>query len=236
MPLIGLASQYRWNASKRMPARFWGVLDTYLRAIAASGGVPVVLPPQDPDRLERALKRLDAVVLTGGGDLDPALFGEEPVPELGEVSPERDQSELFLARHAAATGLPLLGVCRGMQVAAVALGGRLHQDLARAGYREIEHYQDSGPPALAHSVRLTGNGLLKELFGERFRVNSYHHQAVRDPGPLAPLAEAPDGVLEAAHLPDHPFYLTVQWHPEMLPEHWGLFAALVEAASRRSRA
>jgi len=237
VPLIGLAAQYRWNASKRMPARFWGVLDPYLRAIQASGGVPVVLPPQDPERLEAALKRLDGVVLTGGGDPDPALYGEEPVPELGEVSPERDQSELFLARYAAQHGLPLLGVCRGMQVAAVALGGRLYQDLGRAGFREVEHYQDAGPPALSHSVRLLKNGLLTRLFGERFRVNSYHHQAVRNPPPgLEPLAEAPDGVLEAAQLTDHPFFLLVQWHPELIPEHWGLFAALVEAASRRSPA
>lgn len=214
-----------------MPARLWGVMETYLRAIVAAGGVPVVLPPQDPERLEKALSRLDAVVLTGGGDLDPALFGEEPVPELGEVSPERDQSELFLARYAAEQGIPLLGVCRGMQVAAVALGGTLHQDLARAGFNQIEHYQDSGPPALAHSVRLTKNGLLAEIFGERFRVNSYHHQAVRDlPPALSLLAEAPDGVTEAAALLEHPFYLLVQWHPELLPEHWGLFSALVEAA------
>ena len=231
MPLIGLSAQYRNNVSRRMPARHWGVLEPYLRAIRASGGVPVILPPMEEDRLERALARLDGVVLTGGGDPDPALYGEEPVPELGEVCVERDREELFIARWAAENGLPLLGVCRGMQVAAVALGGALHQDLARAGFRDIEHYQDSGPPALAHSVSLRENGILRTLFGERFRVNSYHHQAVKAlPGDLALLAEAPDGVPEAAALREHPFYLLVQWHPELLPDHWGLFAALVDSA------
>jgi len=230
MPLIGVSAQYRWNDSKRMPARQWGVLEPYLKAIHAAGGTPVILPPMEEDRLEIALKKLDGVVLTGGGDPDPALFGEEPVPELGEVCVERDRQELFIARWAAERGLPLLGVCRGLQIAAVALGGTLHQDLARAGYREIDHYQDSAPPALAHSVVLKKNGLLKKLFGERFRVNSYHHQAVKTlPEALELLAEAPDGIPEAAQLKGHPFYLLVQWHPELLPDHWGLFAGLVEA-------
>ena len=228
MPLIGLSAQYRQNDSKRMPARHWGVLEPYLKAIRSVGGTPVILPPMEEDRLELALKKLDGVVLTGGGDPDPALYGEEPVPELGEVCVERDRQELFIARWAAEHGLPLLGVCRGMQIAAVALGGSLHQDLARAGYRDIEHYQDSGPPALAHSVHLRKNGLLKKLFGERFRVNSYHHQAVKTlPNALTLLAEAPDGIPEAAELEGHPFYFLVQWHPELLPDHWALFAELV---------
>ncbi len=228
MRLVGLTAQYRWNDSRRMPARHWGVLEPYLKAVRAVGGVPVILPPMEEDRLEAALRRLDGVILTGGGDPDPALYNEEPVPELGEVSVERDRQEVFIARWAAEHDLPLLGVCRGMQVAAVALGGSLYQDLGRAGFRDIEHYQDSAPPALAHSVRLLKNGLLAELFGKRFRVNSYHHQAVRAlPEGLEPLAEAPDGVLEAAHLVGHPFYLLVQWHPELLPDHWGLFEELV---------
>ena len=231
MRLIGLSAQYRSNASRRMPARHWGVLEPYLKAIRAVGGVPVILPPMEEDRLEAALARLDGVVLTGGGDPDPALYGEEPIPELGEVCVERDRQEVFIARWAAEKGLPLLGICRGMQVAAVALGGSLHQDLARSGFRQVEHYQDSGPPALSHSVRLLKNGVLSELFGERFRVNSYHHQAVKAlPTGLEPLAEAPDGVLEAAELSDHPFYLLVQWHPELLPDHWGLFGRLVGAS------
>ncbi len=228
MRLVGLTAQYRWNDSRRMPARHWGVLEPYLKAVRAVGGVPVILPPMEEDRLEAALRRLDGVILTGGGDPDPALYGEEPIPELGEVSVERDRQEVFIARWAAEHGLPLLGVCRGMQVAAVALGGSLYQDLGRAGFRDIEHDQDSGPPALAHSVRLLKYGVLAGLFGERFRVNSYHHQAVKAlPEGLEVLAEAPDGVIEAARLVGHPFYLLVQWHPELLPDHWGLFERLV---------
>ena len=228
--LVGLSAQYRYNQSTRMPMRIWGAMESYIRALREVGASPVVIPPMPPDQLEAALSRLDAVVLTGGSDLDPRHFGEEPVPELGEVCVQRDEQELFISRYAAEKGLPLLGVCRGMQVAAVALGGSIHQDLERAGFKEIQHYQNSAAPALAHHVRALKKGVLTELFGERFRVNSYHHQAVRDLGPLRPLAEAPDGVLEAAHLPGHPFYLLVQWHPELLPQHRGLFARLIEAA------
>jgi len=214
-----------------MPARIWGVLEPYLEAVKAAGAVPVVLPPMDEPKLEAVLSRLDAVILTGGSDIDPAYFGEEPVPELGEVVPPRDAQEVFIARWAAEHGLPLLGICRGAQVAAVALGGTLYQDLARAGFRDLQHRQDSPPPALAHSVRAMRAGVLTALFGDRFRVNSYHHQAIKAlPEGFVALAEAPDGVLEAAQLGDHPFYLLIQWHPELLPEHWGLFAALVEAA------
>ncbi|WP_457637465.1 gamma-glutamyl-gamma-aminobutyrate hydrolase family protein [Oceanithermus sp.] len=229
MPLIGITSQTastgRINVNK-----VWGVREPYRAALESHGATVVVLPPQSPERMAEVLARLDGLVLPGGADLDPAYYGEQPHPRLGEVDPLRDEQELFAARWAAENGLPTLGVCRGAQVGAVAVGGSLYQDLEAAGFTTISHEQTSKAPALWHHVSALEGRWLKPLFGERFRSNSYHHQAIRDPGPLRVLARADDGVIEAAYLPGHPFYLMIQWHPELLPSHWSLFGLLVEAA------
>ncbi|WP_234508161.1 MULTISPECIES: gamma-glutamyl-gamma-aminobutyrate hydrolase family protein [Thermus] len=207
MRLIGVASQFRM-AEGYMPYRFWGLLEPYL---------------------ERILPHLDSLLLPGGGDLDPTHYGEGPHPKLGEVSPERDAHELFLARYAAEKGLPALGICRGIQVMNVALGGTLYQDLEAQGFTEVEHRQKSPPPALAHSVRQVADGPLSHLFPEEFPVNSYHHQGLKTLGEgLKPLAVAPDGLAEAVVLEGHPLFLGVQWHPELLREHWAVFGLFRE--------
>lgn len=159
--------------------------------------------------------------------MDPARYGEEPHPRLGEVSPERDGHELFLARYAAERGLPTLGVCRGIQVMNVALGGTLYQDLEAQGLNRVQHFQKIPPPAVAHTVRQVGPSPLNALFPETFRVNSYHHQGIKALGQgLRPVAVAPDGLVEAVVLEGHPLFLGVQWHPELLPSHRGLFRLL----------
>lgn len=214
--------------------RIWGLLEPYIRALESQGASIVILPPQAGDRLPALVQQLDGVLLPGGVDVDPAHFGEEPLPELGEVSPERDALELLVARYTAQRGIPTLGVCRGVQVMNVALGGSLYQDLPAQGFRAIQHYQKAEPPVLAHSLEQTGPSPLNRLFGSRFRVNSYHHQALKDLAPgLRAVASAPDGIVEAVVLEGHPFYLGVQWHPELLPEQWGIFGALVAAAAKQ---
>lgn len=208
------------------------MLEPYIRALESQGASIVILPPQASDRLPTLLHKLDGVLLPGGVDVDPAHFGEEPIPEMGEVSLERDALELFVARYTAQHGIPTLGVCRGVQVMNVALGGSLYQDLPAQGFRTVQHYQKAEPPVLGHSVEQIGQSPLNKLFEPRFRVNSYHHQALKDLAPgLCPVATAPDGIVEAVVLEGHPFYLGVQWHPELLPEQWGIFRALVEAAA-----
>ncbi|GAB5602223.1 hypothetical protein FJNA_07480 [Thermus sp. FJN-A] len=227
MRLIGVATQYRQNQGL-MPGRFWGLLAFYLEALASQGLAHVLLPPQDPEALERILPHLDGLLLPGGGDVDPALYGEDPHPRLGEVSPERDAHELFLARYAAEKGLPTLGICRGIQVMNVALGGTLYQDLEAQGFTQVAHGQKTPPPHLAHGVRLLGDSPLSRLFPQEvLPVNSYHHQGLKVLGRgLKPLAVAPDGLVEAVALEGHPLFLGVQWHPELLPEHWPLFGLL----------
>ncbi len=232
MPLVGITSQTAETGRINID-KVWGVREPYRAALESYGAGVVVLPPQPGPLMERVLSRVDALILPGGSDIDPRHFGEEPHPALGSVDPARDAAELFAARWAANKGLPTLGVCRGAQVGAVALGGSLYQDLQSAGFRQIAHEQTSKAPALWHSVHLRDSRWLEPLFGDGFRVNSYHHQAIREPGPFKVLAEAGDGVIEAAYLPQHPFYLLIQWHPELVPEHWGIFGLLVEAAKGR---
>jgi putative glutamine amidotransferase len=226
MRLIGVAAQHRMTEGL-MAKRFWGLLEFYLEALASQGLAYVLLPPQDPEALERILPHLDGLLLPGGGDVDPDRYGEEPHPRLGEVSPERDEHEIYLVRYAAAKGLPTLGVCRGIQVMNVALGGTLYQDLEAQGFKEVQHHQKSPPPALAHGVKLLGESPLSHLFPPSFRVNSYHHQGIKDLGRgLKPIALAPDGLVEAVALDGHPLFLGVQWHPELIKDHWPLFGLL----------
>ncbi|HEU4741649.1 MAG TPA: gamma-glutamyl-gamma-aminobutyrate hydrolase family protein [Meiothermus sp.] len=227
--LIGVSAQYR-TTGELIRTKIWGLLEPYVKALEAQGASVLVIPPQSEDRLPAILKKLDGLLLPGGVDVDPAHFGEEPIPENGEVSPKRDGLELYLARYAAQNGIPTLGICRGIQVMNVALGGSLYQDLPAQGFKAVQHYQKSESGVLAHSVEQVGESPLARLFEPRFRVNSYHHQALKDLAPgLQSVAVAPDGVVEAVVLAGHPFFLGVQWHPELLPQQWDIFRALVEA-------
>jgi putative glutamine amidotransferase len=228
--LIGVTPQYR-STGELMRTQIWGLLEPYINALENQGASTVVLPPQPDERLLDILHKLDGLVLPGGADIDPEHFGEEPLPGMGEISLERDQVELFAASYAAKQGLPTLGICRGVQVMNVALGGSLYQDLPSQGFNTVQHSQKSGPPVLAHSVQQVAESPLYTIFKERFRVNSYHHQSIKDIAPgLKAIAVAPDGVIEALHLESHPFYLGVQWHPELLEDQWGVFGLLVKAA------
>jgi len=200
---------------------------TYAQAIAAAGGVPVVLPPVDADAIAHLLEHLDGVCLSGGPDLDPVAYGAHTRhPELGPTAPALDDYELALARAADVCGLPVLGVCRGAQALNVARGGTLHQHVA--GHRQSE-------PATTptHAVALAPSSRLAQIAGAtELVVNSFHHQAVDAPGAgLRVVGRASDGGVEAIEDPARPFVIGVQWHAETLPAHAPLFAALVAAAA-----
>jgi putative glutamine amidotransferase len=200
---------------------------TYAQAIAAAGGVPVVLPPVDADAIAHLLEHLDGVCLSGGPDLDPVAYGAHTRhPELGPTAPALDDYELALARAADVCGLPVLGVCRGAQALNVARGGTLHQHVA--GHRQSE-------PATTptHAVALAPSSRLAQIAGAtELVVNSFHHQAVDAPGAgLRVVGRASDGGVEAIEDTARPFVIGVQWHAETLPAHAPLFAALVAAAA-----
>jgi putative glutamine amidotransferase len=202
----------------------------------------VLITPDDPDT--DVLDNLDGIVLTGGSDVDPALYGE-PAHQATSVKPERDRAELMLLRAALATDLPVLGVCRGMQLMVVAAGGRLHQHLPDL----LGHYnhrpsaesppapnQGTGPTLGEHQVTLAPGSLAHRILGPALTVNSFHHQGVADPGRLAPTGWCPDDeLIEVVEDQAREFTLGVQWHPEDTAD-FRLFAALVEAArAYRSR-
>lgn len=244
-PLIGIPTQ-TLHSIDGIPAALpesWVMNQRYSRAVAAAGGLPVMIPLLDEEDILRAIyDRLDGLLLPGGVDLDPATYGEAPLPTCGRLDPDRDRVELSLARWSREDGKPLFGLCRGLQIVNVALGGTLYQDIAAQRSDAIKH--DFFPTAgysrdhLAHPVTVTAGTRLDAFVGSApLRVNSMHHQAVKALAPeLVSTAVAPDGLVEAVESPDSHFLLGVQWHPEALSDRdhrmHRLLAGFVEAAAR----
>lgn len=189
-----------------------------ITSILMAGGIPVILPSSaDNAEIEQILSRIDGLYMTGGEDIVPAYYGEEPHPMLGTVSPSRDQFEIAIARKALDIGKPVLGVCRGCQLLNVAAGGTLYQDIhSQLDEQLLQHAQKSPKGHGSHHVNVAKDSLLYRLTGEgKLLVNSRHHQAVRQIAPAFRVsALANDGIIEAIESREHPFALGVQWHPE----------------------
>jgi putative glutamine amidotransferase len=212
--------------------------EEYLQGVMAYGGAPLILPLY-PDRtkLEAVLARLDGLIFSGGPDVNPRLFGEEPLPGLGTVDDARDRWELTAIKVALRMDLPLLGICRGIQVLNVAMGGSLYQDVSTDPGTEIQHSQTEARDQATHKVTVTsGSRLAKVLGADDVEVNSFHHQVVKTLAPgLKAVAWAPDQLIEGVEADDDSrFVLGVQWHPEHLVGRSEparrLFAALIDAA------
>ena len=220
--------------------RRYAMASTYIEGVEAAGGIPVVLPPQR-DTAESLLDRIDGLLFSGGGDIDPARYGDDTRhPDTYGIDELRDSFELELFRAALARDMPIFCICRGIQVANVALGGTLIQDVSDEIGTAIEHSQHKAgfkPADKGHTVDVVPGTLLHEIFGEsEVGTNSFHHQAIRTPGTgLRVAATAPDGVIEAVDRPGSSFFIGVQWHPEMMfrdhPEHLKLFQALAQASA-----
>jgi putative glutamine amidotransferase len=210
----------------------------YLRAIEQAGAVPVVVPPLVGPGLDALLDRVDGVCLSGGPDIHPGAYDANPDAELGPTWCELDRFELALARAADARDLPILAICRGLQVLNVARGGTLHQHLPSLGGDVLPHRQTTPAEEPSHEVCVTPGSRLAGIAGAPcFAVNSFHHQAVDRLGRgLIVSARAADGTVEGVEARDREFTLGVQWHAESLTgedRHAGLFAALVETAAGR---
>ena len=239
-PLIGITTSLTVDKS---PERAY-VNIAYIRAVQDAGGIPVLLPPHLTAEARSTLwERLNGLVLTGGGDIEPSRFEQPRHPKTDEVAPARDELELGLTRRALDEDVPLFAICRGIQVLNVALGGTLIQDLPSERPSAIAHSQREPRHEATHAVKVMGEGtrLGRVLGSLEVQVNSMHHQAIDRLGfGLREVAWAPDGVIEGVEMPgDDHFVLGVQWHPEELVGHdqaaRNLFTALVEAARQPRR-
>jgi putative glutamine amidotransferase len=220
-PTIGIiCSRYTPSAS----SIFAGVGEQYIRAIEAAGGIPLLIHlTRDAAVLDAHYRSCDALLFAGGGDVDPKHFGAEPHPQLGKVEELRDEDELSLARRAARDGLPVLGICRGIQLLNVALGGTLYQDIPAELPGALDHYASRNGPDrahMAHTIGLESDSWLATQLGiTELPANTFHHQALRDLAPsLRATGRAPDGIIEAVEGVGEHFVVGVQCHPEELWE------------------
>lgn len=233
-PLIGVLPLVdEWKDS------YW-MLPGYMKAIEEAGGIPLMLPlTSDSSILEQVVMTLDGLLFTGGHDVNPELYGQEVSPACGTIIVERDEMEKRLFQLAHVIDLPMLGICRGIQLFNVLLGGTLYQDLPSEKPSELTHAQKPPYHLPTHEVKLERRSSLYRLLGkEKLQVNSYHHQAICN---LAPgcqvMARASDGIVEAIEHPSYRYLLAVQWHPEYSYKQdeasRKLFSSFVQAASAR---
>jgi putative glutamine amidotransferase len=246
-PLIGVTtSEMRPAAAAKPleeadPARVEMALGmVYMRAVELAGGLPVVLPPLSPPCVGPLVEQLAGVCLSGGPDLAPAGYGASPSPNLGPTEPRLDAFETSVVNHADRLGVPVLGICRGLQALNVARGGTLYQHLPDVTDGSIAHRQIEPGHRSTHHVRLASGARVARVLGAtELDVNSFHHQGIETLGAgLTAVGWAPDGVVEAIEENGERLVLGVQWHAEGLvdrPEHLALFEALVAAAAATSR-
>ncbi|MEN3003891.1 gamma-glutamyl-gamma-aminobutyrate hydrolase family protein [Dehalobacterium formicoaceticum] len=215
------------------------VRNFYIKAIEAVGGAALMIPPTARQSIrEKYLKCIDGLILSGGVDVNPLLFGEEPILGMGEITPERDAFELSWSREFFFSGKPILAVCRGCQVLNLSLGGTIFQDIKSQLVPALKHDQEAPRECLTHSVNLVpGTRLSQIMSGDHIQVNSFHHQAVKTPAPgLQVSAVAADQVVEGIEGEEHSFALGVQWHPECLWRQdigsYRLFQAFIQSCRR----
>jgi len=231
-PLIGIGSDVQSSPGKRDRAF---VFTTYVDSLRRAGAIPVLIPPQ-PENAREIVDQLDGVLLAGGDDCDPAIYGEERHPTVEPMDPRRQSNDLSLAKMARERGIPTLGICLGLQMMNVAAGGSLVQDIDSHMETDIQHVSEP-ENRVRHDIVVEKGTKLASILGSReLNVNSSHHQAINKvPDDLKITAHAPDGIVEGLEDPRHPFYVGVQWHPEDMKGEdsaSSLFGAFVEAARK----
>lgn len=233
IPLIGVTSYRGLNKSGNPQ---FSVGQSYTSSLVRSGACPVIIPLELTEAmLDSLLARLDGILFTGGGDVHPSCYGSTEHPLVADVDPDRDRVEVHLMRRVLEAHLPFLGICRGLQLINIALGGTIYEDILDQRPASLQHSNPDRPrDYLAHPIQIEQDSQLLLILGsDRLEVNSFHHQGIRDLAPtLIPTAHAPDGIIEAFEIPGYGFGLGVQWHPECLQEHipmQALFAAFTQA-------
>jgi putative glutamine amidotransferase len=239
-PLIGLTT---FRHQSNLGLSQLSITEAYVKALIGVGAAPVLIPLGLPDEIIQTISsRLDGILFTGGGDVHPENYRGQGHPLLDEVDTDRDRIEIELIHRARSVNLPFMGICRGLQVMNVAFGGTLYEDILdqRAASQRHQFWPEKQRNYLAHTVAIEPQSRLAAILGENHpQVNSFHHQGIRTLAPnLQATAYAPDGIIEAIELPDHPFALAVQWHPEWLVPNdaamMRLFRDFVKAAQLTS--
>ena len=240
-PIIGISGSH--NAQEHQLF----IRENYMESVLRAGGLPVLLPHFSDEETARAmLSSLDGLLLAGGGDVRPSLYSEETLPACGEPDDQRDTFELLMIREALGMGMPIFGVCRGIQVLAVAMGGTLYQDIeSQLGIEKQRHSQEPPYGEPVHTVRFVPDGLFARITGaQEMRTNSMHHQSIKQPGErLIVEGVSEDGIIEAVRARDDDGVFAVQFHPEYLADHseqaarlFAHFAAKAKAYAERRTA
>jgi putative glutamine amidotransferase len=220
------------------------LMESYVQAIVQAGGAPFLIPLGLPEELlKEMINKVDGLLFTGGGDIDPNLYGGEAHPKVDQVDEDRDRMEMQAIKDSMRARKPFLGICRGLQLVNVAAGGALYTHITDQYPDALEHcyYPDWPRAHIAHEVNIKANSRLAQALGTKeVRVNSQHHQGISKLAPgLEANAFAPDGLIEGIEIPNYPFGLAVQWHPEWLRDQQpmrALFAAFIQAARLKHEA
>lgn len=236
-PIIGISGNFLIDNSGIFPGYERAYVNNdYVNAIIESGGIPYIIPiVEDEKIIEEQIKNIDGLLLSGGQDVNPLIYNEEPCKELGIISPKRDFFDICLIKYAMKKNKPILGICRGSQILNVANGGSLFQDLKYIESSYIKHNQNHSPNLTTHSVIIKDDSKLRKFFEKTILVNSFHHQAIKKVGDnLKISALSKDGVVEAIESKDNRFIIGIQWHPEMLAKNnenmKNLFKNFIKAA------
>jgi len=239
-PMIGISGSMIIDQGGMFPGyeRVY-VNNDYVQSVAMAGGTPFVIPiVYDENIIRSQVECIDALILSGGHDVNPLLYGEEPMQKLGDIFPKRDTFDAILLKIAMELNKPILGICRGEQILNVVNGGSLYQDLSYIDGCNIKHNQGSLPSAPTHTVKILEGTKLYDIIGGKVMTNSFHHLAIKEVAPGFRIAAiSKDGVIEAIEKEGKEFILGVQWHPEMMtkdhPVMLEIFKKLIDEAKKK---
>lgn len=219
-PVIGISGSILINKGNAFSGyRRSYVNQDYVEAVLRAGAIPFIIPfNEDLEATREMVEKVDGIILSGGHDVNPYYYGEDPMLKIGELFPERDIFDMELYKTAIELKKPIFGICRGYQIINVINGGTLYQDLSYADFVKIKHDQVDNPTQATHFVELEEGTFLKNILGEKYKVNSFHHQILKDVAPgFKVVAKSSDGVIESIEkITEDSFVIGVQWHPEML--------------------
>lgn len=233
LPVIGVTLPYENERDRYFLPK------AYAASIEAAGGMPILLTNLEEPVINHIVSLLDGVLLTGGSDVDPRYFDEEPLPQTGEITPERDEFEIKLSKLVLKRNIPILAICRGIQVLNIAAGGTIYQDINSQYMKPIKHNQKAPRWYGTHKINIGYNTKLYDILGvDNLRVNSFHHQAIKNTAKnFIVNAKSSDGIIEGIESVAHKFALGVQWHPECMwernPKMLQLFKGFIDIAGRK---